>query len=131
MNRFVLLFVVTVFVSKLSFDVAFAGNSKLSQSFKTFFRPLLHARQKRQTTNACLDDFGKLQGEDYQTCLGLFGQIDNLASLAKFCSGGCSDKLVPVFEALLKDCGAGAGVSANTTIGLNIHGKSVVQDFTD
>ena len=130
MNRFVLLFVVTVFFSKLSFDVAFAGNSKLSESFKTFFRPLLHARQKRQASNACLDDFGKLQGEDYQTCLGLFGEMTSLSSLAKYCSSGCSDKLVPVFEALLKDCGS-AGVSANTTIGLIIQGKSVVKDFTD
>ena len=126
MNRFVLLFVVTVFVSKLSSDVAFAGNSKLSQSFKTFFHPLLHARQKRQSTNACVDDIGKLQGEDYQTCLQLFGQMTNLASLGKYCSSGCSDKLLPVFEDLLKDCGSGTGVSTNTTIGLNILGKSVV-----
>ena len=125
MNRFVLLFVVTVFVSKLSSDVAFAGDSKLSQSFKTFFHPLFHPRQKRQSTNACIDDIGKLQGEEDQKCLRMFGERTSVSSLAKYCSDGCSDILYPVFEALLKDCGSST-VSSNTTICLNSNGKSVV-----
>ena len=107
---------VTVLVSQLPFDVAFAGNSELSQSFKTFFRPLLHARQKRQTTNTCLDDLRKFQGEKDQECLRLFGEVTSLSSLAKYCSDGCSDILLPVLEALVKDCGASARVSTSTTI---------------